>query len=111
MPPSLRLPFLPSPSYRHLSARHHGLLNLRPLKHALVKGTAVCHHAPSGSLVAFSARQRLLSIQSPTGVVRSSIVDEVGAATADKPLLVATASAHVVLAAFDGVIQVGWGSS
>jgi hypothetical protein len=57
-------------------------------------------------VVAFSARQRLLSAQHDDGRVRSVILEDVGMATADKPILVSTDSQLVVLAAFDGVLQV-----
>lgn len=86
--------------------RRCGLKVLPPCSPGIIKGTAVCYNATTNTLVSFSAPQRLLSIQLAHGAIRSTILDAVGSGSAHKPLLASTDTHRVVLAAFDGVLQV-----
>jgi hypothetical protein len=71
-----------------------------------LKGSALCYNATTGNLVSFNSRQRMVSVQQRDGSIRSEITGVQGAATAHKPLLASTGSELVVLAAFDGPLQV-----
>lgn len=93
-------------SYRQQFKRLRGLLDLQPPQPTLLKGAAVCYNPASGNLVSYNARQRMLSVQSADGQVRSQVVNVQGDGTAHKPLLASSGSGIVVLAAFDGALQV-----
>jgi hypothetical protein len=93
-------------SYRQQFQRLHGLKQLQPPQQTALKGSALCYNATTGTLVSFNSRQRMVSVQQRDGSIRSEITDVQGAATAHKPLLASTGSELVVLAAFDGPLQV-----
>jgi hypothetical protein len=77
-----------------------------PPQQTTLKGSALCYNAATGALVSFNSRHRMVSVQQQDGSIRSEITDVQGAATAHKPLLASTGSDLVVLAAFDGPLQV-----
>jgi hypothetical protein len=95
-------------SYRLQFQRLRGLLDLSPAKPTALKGSAVCYNAATGHLVSFNATQRMMSIQLPDGSIRSEVldVDMTGNGSASRPLLASSSGTMVVLAAFDGILQV-----
>ncbi|KAF6265120.1 hypothetical protein COO60DRAFT_1116291 [Scenedesmus sp. NREL 46B-D3] len=92
-------------NYRQQFQRLHGLQRVPPPQQTALKGSALCYNAATRSLVSFNSRQRMVSVQQRDGSIRSEITDVQGAATAHKPLLASTSSELVVLAAFDGPLQ------
>ncbi|KAF8055393.1 hypothetical protein HT031_006760 [Scenedesmus sp. PABB004] len=92
-------------SYRAQFRRLRGLLDLAAPAPTALKGQALCFNAATRQLVSFAARQRMLSVQAPDGSIRSELTDLDGAGTAHRPLLASSGSELVVLAAFDGALQ------
>lgn len=97
---------VPLRSYRQQFRRLKGLLQVSPPQPTALKGSALCYNAATGHLVSYNSRQRLVSVQLRDGTIKSEQTDIQGAATAHKPLLASTGCELVVLAAFDGPLQV-----
>eukprot|EP00775_Hariotina_reticulata_P008519 gene8519-8701_t len=99
-------------SFRLQFQRLRGLLDLGSATPTALKGSAVCYNAATGNLVSFNATQRMVSIQLPDGSIRSEVLDAdmTGNGSASRPLLASSGSMVVVLAAFDGILQL-WDAS
>lgn len=99
-------PTLPCRSWRAQFARLRGVRAPSAPSPLPIKGQALCYNTQTGRVLAFSARQRMLSALLPNGSVCSAVSELAGGGTAHRPLLASTDSKLVVLAAADGPLEV-----